>query len=65
MKEVPVFQSEVLVHFNKEGKISYTSSESLKKNLKEIDITPAISAADAFQKAYVASKSRGNYLSGK
>ncbi|AYZ12274.1 T9SS C-terminal target domain-containing protein [Chryseobacterium arthrosphaerae] len=59
IKEVPVFQSEVLVHFNKEGKISYTSSESLKKNLKEIDITPAISAADAFQKAYVASKSQG------
>ncbi|MEE6130214.1 T9SS type A sorting domain-containing protein [Chryseobacterium arthrosphaerae] len=59
IKEVPVFQSEVLVHFNKEGKISYTSSESLKKNLKEIDITPAISAADAFQKAYIASKSQG------
>ncbi|WP_343680892.1 T9SS type A sorting domain-containing protein [Chryseobacterium arthrosphaerae] len=59
IKEVPVFQSEVLVHFNKEGKISYTSSESLKKNLKEIDITPAISAVDAFQKAYVASKSQG------
>ena len=59
IKEVPVFQSEVLVHFNKEGKISYTSSESLKKNLKEIDITPAISAADAFKKAYVASKSQG------
>ncbi|UEQ77561.1 T9SS type A sorting domain-containing protein [Chryseobacterium arthrosphaerae] len=59
IKEVPVFQSEVLVHFNKEGKISYTSSESLKKNLKEIDITPAISAVDAFKKAYVASKSQG------
>ncbi|WP_312303033.1 T9SS type A sorting domain-containing protein [Chryseobacterium sp.] len=59
IKEVPVFQSEILVHFNKEGKISYTSSESLKKNLKEIDITPAISSSEAFKKAYIASKSQG------
>ncbi len=50
IKEVPVFQSEILVHFNKEGKISYTSSESLKKNLKEIDITPAISSSEAFKR---------------
>ncbi len=59
IKDVPVFQSEILVHFNKEGKISYTSSESFKKNLKEINTVPSVSASDAFKKAYTASKSQG------
>lgn len=59
IKDVPVFQSEILVHFNKAGKISYTSSESLKKNLKEIDTVPSISLSEAFKKAFIASKSQG------
>jgi len=59
VKDVPVFQSEILVHFNKEGKLSYTGTESLKKNLQEVDIVPSISAADAFKKAIVASKGEG------
>ncbi|WP_080779407.1 T9SS type A sorting domain-containing protein [Chryseobacterium phocaeense] len=59
IKDVPVFQSEILVHFNKEGKLSYTATESLKKNLKEVDTVPSISAADAFKKAIVASKGEG------
>ncbi|WP_062700030.1 T9SS type A sorting domain-containing protein [Chryseobacterium indologenes] len=59
IKDVPVFQSEILIHFNKEGKISYTGTESFKKNLKEIDTVPAVSASDAFNKAYKASKSKG------
>ncbi|MDR6547058.1 putative small secreted protein [Chryseobacterium rhizosphaerae] len=59
VKDVPVFQSEILVHFNKAGKISYTSSESLKKNLKEIDTVPSISISDAFKKSFIASKSQG------
>lgn len=59
IKDVPVFQSEIVVHFNKEGKISYTGTESLKKNLKEVNTTPSISADDAFKKAITASKAEG------
>lgn len=59
VKDVPVFQSEIVVHFNKEGKISYTATEGLKKDVKEIDITPSISDSEAFKRAYIASKSRG------
>jgi len=59
IKDVPVFQSEILVHFNKEGRISYTGTESFRKNLKEIDTVPSISASDAFNRAFKASKSKG------
>lgn len=59
IKGVPVFQSEIVVHFNKEGKLSYTGTESLKKNLKEVDVTPVISAVDAFKQAVVACKAGG------
>lgn len=59
VKDVPVFQSEIVVHFNKEGKISYTATEGLKKSVKEIDTMPSISASDAFKRAYIASKSKG------
>ncbi|MDP9959875.1 T9SS type A sorting domain-containing protein [Chryseobacterium lathyri] len=59
IKDVPVFQSEIVVHFNKSGKISYTGTESLKKNLKDINTVPSISASDAYKKAIVASRAQG------
>lgn len=59
IKNVPVFQSEIVVHFNKEGKITYTSSESLKKQIKEINTNPSFTAAEALKKAHVASKTKG------
>lgn len=59
INDVPVFQSEILVHFNKEGKMSYTGTESLKKNLKEVNTVASITPDDAFKKAIVASKGEG------
>ncbi|GEN72795.1 T9SS type A sorting domain-containing protein [Chryseobacterium lathyri] len=59
IKDVPVFQSEIVVHFNKSGKISYTGTESLKKNLKETDTVPSVSASEALKKAHRASRSKG------
>src|SRR5690606_22218935 len=40
---VPVFQSEVVVHFNNKGVVTYTS-ESVQKNAANISVIPAISA---------------------
>lgn len=59
VKDVPVFQSEIVVHFNKEGKISYTATESLKHNLREVSTVPAFPALEAVRKAHVASGSKG------
>lgn len=59
IKDVPVFQSEIVVHFNKSGTISYTGTESLKKNLKETDTVPSVSASEALKKAHIASRSKG------
>lgn len=59
VKDVPVFQSVIVVHFNKEGKISYTGTESFKKNLKEVDTVPSFPASEAVQKAHIASKTKG------
>ncbi|MCT2564250.1 T9SS type A sorting domain-containing protein [Chryseobacterium herbae] len=59
IKDVPVFQSVIVVHFNKEGRISYTGTESLKKNLKEVDTVPSFPASEAVQKAHIASKTKG------
>lgn len=59
IKDVPVFQSEILVHFNKDGKISYTGTESFRKDLKEVDTVPSISASEALKKAHTASKTTG------
>ncbi|SFM98361.1 Por secretion system C-terminal sorting domain-containing protein [Chryseobacterium oleae] len=59
IKEVPVFESVIVVHFNKEGKISYTGTESLKKNLKEVDTVPSFPVSEAVQKAHIASKTKG------
>lgn len=67
MKGVPVFQSEIVVHFNKQGKLSYTGTEGLKNKLKEVDTVPSVSAEEAFKKAIVASKAEGdvNYQENK
>lgn len=59
IKNVPVFQSEIVVHFNKEGKITYTSSESLKKDVKDISTNPSFTDSEALKKAHVASKTKG------
>ncbi|SHL67407.1 T9SS type A sorting domain-containing protein [Chryseobacterium polytrichastri] len=59
IKNVPVFQSEIVVHFNKEGKITYTSSESLKKQIKDININPSFTNSEALKKAHVASNTKG------
>ena len=62
IKNVPVFQSEVVVHYNKNGQITYTYTDGLSKNLKEIDVNPSISQSDALKKAHIASKSKGEIL---
>lgn len=47
---VPVFQSEIVVHFNNKGVVTYTS-ESLQKDAANISVTPSLSAATALQYA--------------
>lgn len=47
---VPVFQSEVVVHFNNKGVVTHTL-ESLQKNAANISVIPAISAETALNKA--------------
>lgn len=59
IKNVPVFQSEIVLHFNKEGKITYTSTESYKKNVTDISTIPSIQASDALKKAHISSKTKG------
>lgn len=60
IKNVPVFQSEIVVHFNKEGKITYTSTESLRKNVQDINTVPSFQASEAIKKAHTASHSKGD-----
>jgi len=55
---VPVYQSEIVVHYNKSNKLTYTNTESL-KSIEKIDTVPAISEQQAFDTAYQASKSSG------
>lgn len=57
---VPVFQSEIVMHFNKNGQISYTATESLKKNVQQINTDPAVLSVDALKKAHVVSHSKGD-----
>ena len=59
IKEVPVFQSEIIVHYNKNGNVSYSSSENLKKEVAEINTVPTFPIAEALQKAHIASKTKG------
>jgi Zn-dependent metalloprotease len=60
INNVPVYQSEILLHYNKDGKITYTSSENLKREIAEIDTNATLSVSDALQKAHSASKTKGN-----
>src|SRR5690606_12443612 len=55
---VPVFQSEVVVHYNNKGVVTYTS-ESLQKQAANISVTPAFSADVAMQKAKAALNLQG------
>lgn len=48
---VPVFQSEVVVHFNNKEVVTHTS-ESLQKEAANISVTPAFSAKEALQKVH-------------
>lgn len=57
---IPVLRSEVVLHFNREGKITYSSTESLKKSLMQIDTNPTFKAEDALRKAHIVSHSKGN-----
>jgi len=57
---VPVFQSEIVMHFNKNGQITYTATESFKKNLQQISTNPFVSSVDALKKAHLASHSKGD-----
>ncbi|MET3537832.1 T9SS type A sorting domain-containing protein [Chryseobacterium limigenitum] len=59
IKDVPVFQSEIVLHFNKDGKITYTSTDSFKKDIKDISTNPSLAASEALQKAHTASKTKG------
>ncbi|SIQ33773.1 Thermolysin metallopeptidase, catalytic domain [Chryseobacterium sp. RU37D] len=59
IKDVPVFQSEIVLHYNKQGNITYTSTESLRKNVQEISTVPSFSAVEAVKKAHIASHSKG------
>lgn len=59
INDVPVFQSEIIVHYNKEGKVSYSTNENLKKEVSKIDTVPTFPVAEAIQKAHVASKTKG------
>lgn len=47
---VPVYQSEIVVHFNPKGEVTHTS-ESFKKEAGNISTTPAISSESAIQTA--------------
>lgn len=58
INNVPVFQSEIVVHFNPKGEITYTS-DSYNRNATQIDTNPSISANDALQKARTASQPQG------
>lgn len=60
ISNVPVFQSEIVMHFNKNGQISYTATESFKKNVQQINTDPAVSSVDALKKAHIASHSKGD-----
>ena len=59
INDVPVYQSEIIVHYNKEGKVSYSTNENLNKEVSKIDIVPTFPVAEAIQKAHVASKTKG------
>lgn len=50
ISDVPVYQSEVVIHFNPKGVITYTT-ENLKREAANISVVPGISAESAMQNA--------------
>ena len=58
---VPVYQSEVVVHFNNKGVVTYTS-ENIQKNAANISVVPAISAETAMQKAKATLNMQGEIM---
>lgn len=60
INNVPVFQSEIIMHYNKDGQLTYSTAENLKKSVAAIDTNPTFSQSEALQKAHVASKSKGD-----
>lgn len=59
INNVPVFQSEIIMHYNNNGQLTYSSSENLKKAVTEIDTNATFSVDEAIQKAHIAAKSKG------
>ena len=55
---VPVFHAEIIVNLNSEGEVVYYTN-SYKKDIQSIDITPSISEQEAKQKSNTALKSSG------
>ena len=56
---VPIYQSEIVLHYNKENAISFSETESIKK-IANIDTNPTIAKEDAYTTAFAASKSKGD-----
>lgn len=59
INDVPVYQSEIIVHYDKNGQLTYSTSENLKKNVAKINTDPKFSISEALQKAHTASNTKG------
>lgn len=59
VNDVPVFESEVLIHFNPNGEITHTSTNNIDKNITLSNVVPSISSQDALSIAYKELKSTG------
>lgn len=51
INDIPVFQSEIIVHFNTDKEISYASNKSFKSSVENINTNPAITKNDAVLKS--------------
>lgn len=60
INDVPVYGSELILHYNKSNQLTYVAEENIKSNVAKVDTKPAIAAEEAFQKAFVASKAKGD-----
>lgn len=59
IKNVPVYQSEIIVHYDKTGQLTYSSSENLKKNVADINTDATFPISEAIQKAHIATQTKG------
>lgn len=48
INNVPIFEGDIVVHFNNQDEVTYTADAPVSKNKMTIDTTPNISAASAF-----------------